>query len=435
MEFSSAFTSNVILYLISLEALQLFNFQYMTPVQKAVIPLFTSYKDVVVEAVTGSGKTLSFVIPILEILLRKFKENPLSINQIGAIIISPTRELAKQISNVIKEFLDILNKNKGIDFTQLLFIGGNDPLEDIKLFQKQGAHIVVGTPGRLDDLLQRKNLFNSKELEVLVLDEADRLLDMGFEKNLVSIIRQIPKQRRTGLFSATMTEGLNQLVKAGLRNPVRVVVKVENKIGQVLSEQRVPTTLLIEYLICKADEKLYTLISLLCSDFDQKSIVYFSTGACVDFYYKILTKLESTKKLVFHSLHGKMVPKKREATFTKFTNGFKGSVLLCTDIAARGLDIPDIDFVIQYDPPQDPKAFSHRCGRTARIGKSGKAVVLLHPTEEPFVEFLKIRKFPISECSVSMPNISTSNQDILDHILTQNKSDRDIMDKVNLLLT
>ena len=123
---------------------------------------------------------------------------------------------------------DILNKNEGIHFTQLLFIGGNDPVENIKMFQKQGAHIVVGTPGRLDDLLQRKNIFNAKELEVLVLDEADRLLDMGFEKNLVSIIRQIPKQRRTGLFSATMTEGLNQLVKAGLRNPVRVVVKVEN---------------------------------------------------------------------------------------------------------------------------------------------------------------------------------------------------------------
>ncbi|KAJ3269759.1 hypothetical protein HDV01_001060 [Terramyces sp. JEL0728] len=406
-------------------------YSQMTPVQASVIPLFLSYKDVVVEAVTGSGKTLSFVIPILEMLLRRYQQGrPLKKNEIGVVIISPTRELAQQIHKVMTPFVDALNDDENCvvkeGIRHLLFIGGNDTREDVKLFNQKGAQIVIGTPGRLDDLFKRSTIFNTKEVEVLVMDEADRLLDMGFEVQLTSIIRKIPKQRRTGLFSATMTEALTKLVKAGLRNPVKVQVKVQSNDGEMISEQKVPSTLEMFYLIAKPEEKTARLISILKNHKEKKFIIYFATGALVDFYYKILKNIEEVRDMSFHSLHGKMVTKKRELTFQKYSQGGPGSVLICTDIAARGLDLPDIDFVIQYDAPQDPKAFAHRCGRTARIGRGGQAVIMLNENESTYVEFLDIRKLSTKEYP-DEGGVSTSA--ILLQIKDMVVGDRDIYDK------
>lgn len=209
-----------------LDAVSTMGFVEMTPVQSGAIPLFMKNKDVVVEAVTGSGKTLSFLIPILEKIHRRSRK--LAASEVGAIVISPTRELATQIAKVLAEFEPYFQNIK-----HQLLIGGETSLEeDMAAFQELHPDILVGTPGRLEDMLsQKRSGVNVKELEVLVLDEADRLLDMGFSASLNKIMSLLPKQRRTGLFSATMTDGLHELVRAGLRNPVRVVVKVEDLVG------------------------------------------------------------------------------------------------------------------------------------------------------------------------------------------------------------
>ncbi|KAI8824129.1 P-loop containing nucleoside triphosphate hydrolase protein [Fimicolochytrium jonesii] len=457
-----------------LDALRTLSFSQMTPVQASTVPLFMKNKDVVVEAVTGSGKTLAFVIPILEMLLRRHRDGrPLLKNQIGALIISPTRELARQIFDVTTTFLDAINaasaaeaeaaeadregaegaENTALEDAEritptlrhMLFIGGNNVHDDVIEFQKLGAQVVIGTPGRLDDLLKRGALFNTKELEVLVLDEADRLLDMGFEQVLTAIIQRLPKQRRTGLFSATMSDALNQLVRVGLRNPVRVQVKVES-LNKKVKEQVTPASLEIGYVLCTPEQKMVQLICFLRNQRHKKYIVYFSTCACVDYFFKILSSLSYLKDFTFYSLHGKMDPKRRELVYKKFTSAPSSSVLVCTDVAARGLDIPDVDYVIQFDPPQDPKAFAHRCGRTARLGRQGKAVVFLTPEEDTYVEFLKIRKVPMIELPLQIderpdePGITPSgkpstvnpviNQEtVLQSIQKLNTKDRDVFEK------
>ncbi|OAQ33902.1 DEAD-domain-containing protein [Linnemannia elongata AG-77] len=364
----------------------------MTPVQSGAIPLFMKNKDVVVEAVTGSGKTLSFLIPILEKIHRRSRK--LGPTEVGAIVISPTRELATQITKVLKDFEPFFQ-----NISHQLLIGGETSLEeDIATFQEVHPDILIGTPGRLEDILsQKRSGVNVKELEVLVLDEADRLLDMGFSVSLNKIMSLLPKQRRTGLFSATMTDGLSELVRAGLRNPVRVVVKVEDLVGG--GGQRTPASLHIGYILCSTSQKLLLLTHLLRQEANnKKTIVYFATCASVDYFYKLLSRLPALSDFAIHSLHGKMETKKRSLTFKSFTDIPAGSpgVLLCTDVASRGLDIPDVDFVVQVDPPQDPKAFTHRCGRAGRAGREGKAVVfLVKGKEETYVDFLKVRKVPI----------------------------------------
>ncbi|KAK3809457.1 MAG: P-loop containing nucleoside triphosphate hydrolase protein [Benniella sp.] len=377
-----------------LDAVSTMGFIEMTPVQSGAIPLFMKNKDVVVEAVTGSGKTLSFLIPILEKIHRR--SHKLAASEVGAIVISPTRELATQIAKVLTEFEPFLQNIK-----HQLLIGGETSLEeDIASFREIGPDVLIGTPGRLEDMLsQKRDGVNVKELEVLVLDEADRLLDMGFSVSLNKIMSLLPKQRRTGLFSATMTDGLHELVRAGLRNPVRVVVKVEDLVGG--GGQRTPASLHIGYILCQTSQKLLLLAHLLRQESaTKKTIVYFATCASVDYFYKLLSRLPALSGFAIHSLHGKMETKKRTLTFKSFTEIPAGSpgVLLCTDVASRGLDIPDVDFVVQVDPPQDPKAFTHRCGRAGRAGREGKAVVfLVRGKEETYVDFLKVRKVPIQQ--------------------------------------
>ncbi|RUS20365.1 P-loop containing nucleoside triphosphate hydrolase protein [Endogone sp. FLAS-F59071] len=384
----------------TLDTLATMGFDQMTPVQASAIPLFLKNKDVVVEAVTGSGKTLAFVIPIIEKLM--YREHPLQKYEIGAIVVTPTRELAQQIHSVFTLFLR--DHPFTPPLTHALFIGGASPLTaDASQFRATDPKILVGTPGRLEELLRFKSLIITRELEILVLDEADRLLDMGFAVQLSAIIAQLPKQRRTGLFSATMTDALGELVRAGLRNPVRVVVKVEDLNGR--EEQRTPATLTIGYVVCEPDQKLGQVVRIVLHEQQQddgkgarKFIVYFATCACVDYFYKILSKLPQLKQFSVHSLHGQMDTKRRTATYTTFTAlpTNTPAILLCTDVASRGLDIPDVDFVLQMDSPQDPKVFVHRCGRTARAGRKGRAVVLLNRgREETYVDFLKLRKVPL----------------------------------------
>ncbi|KAG9286965.1 hypothetical protein G9A89_001203 [Geosiphon pyriformis] len=381
-----------------LDTLMTMGFTEMTPVQSSVIPLFMQNKDVVVEAVTGSGKTLAFVIPILEKLMHR--KHPLRKNELGALVITPTRELALQISSVFSIFL----KDSTIPLTHALFIGGtSNILEDQSRFLEIGPDIVIGTPGRLEDLIAGRNsvrsLTDTREFEILVLDEADRLLDMGFSQSLNNIIAYLPRQRRTGLFSATMTDGMTEIVRTGLRNPVKIKVKVEDLHSK--DEQRIPSTLEISYVVCEPHQKLSQLWRFLKSEkIAKKYIIYFATCASVDYFYKILSNMPQFKSFLIHSLHGQMKPKRRSATYQAFLNIPRTSpaLLLCTDVAARGLDLPDVDVVIQMDAPQDPKVFAHRCGRTARAGRLGKALLFLgRGREEVYIDFLKIRKIPLQK--------------------------------------
>ena len=254
------------------------SYESMTPVQRATIPLFQSHKDVVVEAVTGSGKTLAFVVPLIELLLQRLERNELK-RKVYALILSPTRELANQIFNVLNQLLNTTESK----ITSILLTGGHDIAVDLKKYCESGGNIVVGTVGRINELFKRESVFDLRELDMLILDEADRLLDNGFETKLLEILKRLPKQRRTGLFSATMSEACNNLIKAGLRNPYKVTIQVK---GVENIEQKYPETLNMKYMIVSAHDKLFNLLQiLLCKK--AKTIVYFNTGACVDFYYKV----------------------------------------------------------------------------------------------------------------------------------------------------
>ncbi|GAA5868460.1 hypothetical protein JCM1840_007003 [Sporobolomyces johnsonii] len=436
-------------------------FEQMTPVQASTIPLFMQHKDVVVEAVTGSGKTLAFVIPVLEKLLRRDK--PLGKREIGAIIISPTRELATQIHSVFSHFISAQPTSDPSDPSDpstsssastrtlpppLLLIGGNSLPQDKQAFFETGADILIGTPGRLEEFLlgsssvamgKKKGAGARKEsgvgvgdtrgLEVLVMDEADRLLDLGFTPTLTRLLDHFPKQRRTGLFSATMTDALGQLVRVGLRNPVRVVVKVEAKSvkGKAkddgTGDRKIPALLQNGYIVCPPSERMAMLLRILQQEAfaaddgegggARKFIVYFATCACVDYFYKILSSLPSLASSNFslHSLHGQQSSTRRTSTYTAFTSlpPTTPGILLCTDVAARGLDLPDVDVVVQADPPVDPRVFGHRVGRTARAGRTGKAVVLLGKgREEGYVGFLNVRKIPLTRLSYDAVSPGTS---------------------------
>ncbi|KAI7845551.1 hypothetical protein COHA_000842 [Chlorella ohadii] len=336
-----------------------------TPVQEATIPLFCGNKDVAVDACTGSGKTLAFVLPLVERLRRL--EQPLKKNQVGAVVVSPTRELARQIHDVMQPYIASLPGLRA-----LLLVGGTDPAADVAAFKESGGHVLVGTPGRLDDIMQRCSTMDLRTVEVLVLDEADRLLDMGFKAQLDAIMRRLPRQRRTGLFSATQTEAVEALARAGLRNPVRVNVAValaetegtrperdqQGAAPPADVVQRTPSTLQIQYTVSEAEMKLPQLVAFLKEHAAEKTIVYFLTCACVDFVSAVLPRLPQCKLL------------------------------------------------------SDPSAFVHRVGRTARMGRSGNAVVYLLPHEASYVDFLRVRKIPLQQAPLanSLPDIQPTLQ-------------------------
>jgi ATP-dependent RNA helicase DDX55/SPB4 len=214
--------------------------------------------------------------------------------------------------------------------------------------------LVLLFSGRLEDTLFRVKEFNTRKLEVLVLDEADRLLDMGFEKSLNKILSRLPKQRRTGLFSATQTSQVEALMRAGLRNPAIISVKVEDKQGQA-STQATPTSLRNYFAMVEPDTKLAHLVRYLAQHPDRKIIVFVLTCAMVDYFGKILPEIpqlaERSASGGIHALHGQMVQKKRTAIYDEFVQSQNG-VLIATDLIARGVDIPDVDCIIQFDPPQ-----------------------------------------------------------------------------------
>ena len=387
-------------------------FTRAAPVQAACVPLLLGHRDVVAEACTGSGKTLAFLIPALELMARASAAQRPSRGEVLALVVSPTRELAGQTFALAQKLLGGVSKD-GEDggarsLGAALAVGGQKGTEG----HPSGLPgLLVGTPGRLYELLVLGpgsggsgggGVLGTKCLELLVLDEADRLLEMGFRRQLDAILAALPKQRRTGLFSATQTAAVRDLARSGLRNPSRVAVKVQvgaegaGGRGALDGTRAMPAELRTLYSTCTPEEKIGRLLGFLRGVGEgQKVIVYCMTCAVVDFLRVAAPvfqgELRGTRPFF---LHGRMKQTGREAAVAAFS-GTGGACLFCTDVAARGLDFPRVDWVVQLDPPQDPAMYVHRVGRTARAGGSGSALLLLHPNEEPYVEFLARRKAPL----------------------------------------
>lgn len=378
-----------------------------TPVQAAAIPqLLALHRDVIVEACTGSGKTLSYLLPTLEILRKTFPDRASKPESVGGMILAPTRELAIQVHKIG------LLYSRAVGLGCRLLTSGNGLEVDRKRKAKTAPKVeeddsgrwdlLIGTPGRLEEWTGEHRL-QLTTLEVLILDEADTLLSLGFQAKLQRIISRLPKQRRTGLFSATQTKQLEDLVRAGMRNPATISVRVNSTAASALDGssssgfQKTPTRLENSYCVVEANDKLQLLANFLLAHADKKVICFFATCASVDYLAECVLKHALGSRLKLFGLHGKMNPKRRKLTFEGFCAESGGSVLCCTDVVARGIDLPDVDWIIQFDAPKEPDFFVHRCGRTARAGRSGSALLFLLPNEVAFVEYLASQKVPLAK--------------------------------------
>lgn len=382
---------------------------------------------------------------MVEKLLRL--EEPIKKHHVGAIIVSPTRELATQIHSVLLSLLafhtpssELLKPIEGDEqkrsfsahtvLPQLLLGGTTSPAQDLSRFLKHSPNLLISTPGRLLELLSSPHVHcPQSSFEVLVLDEADRLLDLGFKDDLQKILGHLPKQRRTGLFSASVSEAVGEIVRVGLRNPVKIAVKVKSASGD---DKKTPASLQMSYLLTSASQKFPALLSLL-SQLDprpQKTIIYLSTCAAVDYFAPVLSAI-LPKQFSLIPLHGKHPPNVRQKNFSKYITAVSSSILLTTDVAARGLDIPQVDLVVQLDPPSDPKVFLHRCGRAGRAGRKGLSVIFLQPgREEDYIPFLEVRKTPIS--TLTKPEIKITDDDaklVTSKIRKEVLADRALYDK------
>ncbi|KAI1368168.1 ATP-dependent rRNA helicase SPB4 [Xylaria arbuscula] len=436
----------------SQDAVSAMGFARATPVQASVWPLMgTGHKDVVVEAVTGSGKTLAFLIPLVHRILRL--EEPTKKHHIAGIVIAPTRELAIQIHKTLTDLIAFHPVSAEVApflssdeekrpstsspaIVPQLLSGGRgssvSPAEDVRYFIRHSPNVIISTPGRLNDFLSSPHVHcPQSSFEMLVLDEADRLLDLGFKADLQGILSRLPKQRRTALFSASVGEAVSEIIRVGLRNPVKVSVRVKTKSGDVIEERKTPASLQMTYLTTPSQKKLPAVVRLLqhLEPRPLRSIIFLSTCAAVDYFSNILPAL-LPEGFQLNILHGKQDAKVREKGVSKFLKATEPSILLTTDVAARGLDFPAVDFVLQIDPPTDPKTFLHRCGRAGRAGRRGLSVVLLQPNESDYVTFLDVRKTPITPFTQFDVEISESEADDMSlRIRNMVKKDRALYDK------
>ena len=314
---------------------------------------------------------------------------------------------------------------------QLLVGGTTKAAEDLSTFLRISPNILVGTPGRLAELLSSAYVkAPAASFEVLVMDEADRLLDLGFAQELTRILGYLPKQRRTGLFSASLSEAVEKLITVGLLYPHKITVRVRSlKDGGLIQERKTPMSLQMSYIMAPASQKIPALCQLLekLEPRPQRIIVFFSTCFAVKYFSRVLHGIVPAGFSIT-TLHGKLEAQVREKNFERFVNATSPTILLTTDIAARGLDIPQVDLVVQFDPPTDTKVFIHRCGRAGRAGRRGLAVVMLQPgCEEAYIQLLDVRKTPIAP--LENPVIEVTEEEverISKRICAQAQSDREI---------
>ncbi|PKU76796.1 DEAD-box ATP-dependent RNA helicase 10 [Dendrobium catenatum] len=360
------------------EACESLGWKTPSKIQVEAIPHALEGRDVIGLAQTGSGKTGAFALPIIQALLEKPQP-------FFACILSPTRELAIQIS----QQFEALGSSIGVKCSVL--VGGVDMMAQAISLAKR-PHIIVGTPGRLLDHLSNTKGFSLRMLKYLVLDEADRLLNMDFEKAIDDILKAIPRERRTYLFSATMTKKVGKLQRACLKNPVKI---------EASSKYSTVDTLKQQFRLVPAKYKDCYLVYILTEMSGSTSMVF--TRTCDS--TRLLALLLRNLGLKAIPISGQMSQTKRLGALNKFKAG-DCNILLCTDVASRGLDIPSVDLVINYDIPSNSKDYIHRVGRTARAGRSGLAISLVNQYEVEWyiqIEQLigkKLPEFPAEEAEV-----------------------------------
>ena len=336
----------------TLANLQQLGYLEMTPIQAASLPAALAGKDLIAQAETGSGKTAAFALALLERLNpRRFA--------VQALVLCPTRELADQVT------IEIRRLARATDNIKVVTLCGGVALRGQRASLEQGAHIVVGTPGRVMDHLAREYL-NLEALNTLVLDEADRMLDMGFFEDMATVAKQCPKERQTLLFSATYPEGIEKLAKQFMREPLRVQVAAQQT--ESLIEQRF-------YEVTRANR--FEAVALLLNHFRPISTLAFcnTKQQCKD----LVTYLQAQGFSAL-ALYGELEQRERDQVLAQFSNR-SASILVATDVASRGLDITQLEAVINVDITPDPEVHVHRIGRTGRAGESGLALSLASMNE------------------------------------------------------
>lgn len=346
--------------------LQELGYKQPTPIQEKAIPLVLEGVDLLAEAQTGTGKTASFALPIIEKLSKTPAEG--SYHEIRALILAPTRELAIQVADNTFEYGRALNM-------RVISVFGGVRLDNQVRKLKRGADILVATPGRLIDLLQQKAI-NLDSLEYLVLDEADRMLDLGFIEPIKQIMEFAAEPRQTLLFSATLDESIEVLAEFYLNDPKKVRVAPRNSASQQVKQ--------FAYSVDNGDKS--DVLSYLIKDGEWgQTLVFARTKNRVDQLVEFLQK----EGLDAEGIHGDKSQRERNQTYKRFVDG-RLDILVATDVAARGLDIESLPHVVNYDLPNVPENYVHRIGRTGRAGETGEAVSLVSSSEKEFLE--RIRK-------------------------------------------
>ncbi|KAL4361697.1 hypothetical protein GQ457_04G015450 [Hibiscus cannabinus] len=391
------------------KAIKEMGFQYMTQIQARAIPPLMIGKDVLGAARTGSGKTLAFLVPAVE-LLYNVRFTPR--NGTGVIVICPTRELAIQTHAVAKDLLKYHSQTLG------LVIGGSARRGEAERIVK-GVNLLVATPGRLLDHLQNTKGFIYKNLKCLIIDEADRILEANFEEEMKQIIKHLPKEnRQTALFSATQTKKVEDLARLSFQT-TPIYIDVDDGRKKVTNEG-----LQQGYCVVHSSKRFILLYSFLKRNLSKKVMVFFSSCNSVKFHAELLRYIH----VDCLDIHGKQKQQKRTTTFFDFCKAEKG-ILLCTDVAARGLDIPAVDWIVQYDPPDEPKEYIHRVGRTARgEGAKGNALLFLIPEELQFLRYLKAAKVPVKEYEFDekkLANVQSHLEKLVANNYYLNKSAKD----------
>ena len=361
------------------------HFKTLTDIQKKAIPLTLKGADILGAAKTGSGKTLAFLVPVLENLYRR---RWTELEGLGALILSPTRELAIQIFEVLRKI------GRYHTFSAGLVIGGKSLQEERERLGRM--NILVCTPGRMLQHMDQTAAFETDNLQMLVLDEADRIMDMGFQSTVDAIVEHLPKERQTLLFSATQTKKVSDLARLSLRDPEYVSV-------HEAANSATPSTLQQNYIVTPLPDKLDTLWSFLRSNLKSKILVFMSSGKQVRFVYEAFRHMQPGIPLLH--LHGRQKQTARLDITTKFS-ATKNSCLFATDVVARGLDFPAVDWVIQLDCPEDAETYIHRVGRTARYERNGRAVLFLEPSEEEGM----LKRLEQRKVTVEMINVRQKKQ-------------------------
>jgi len=346
-----------------LEAINKMGFVEPTPVQIAAIPFMMEKRDVIVQAQTGTGKTAAFAIPILHNINKLKKELDHPVKGPFALVLVPTRELAIQVSE------ETARLGQYLKIRLLPVYGGQSISLQLKELEK-GVDIVVGTPGRIIDHIKRGSL-NQQYIRFVVLDEADRMLDMGFIDDIKFIISRLPKERHTSLFSATIPEEIRRLAIDHMHQPETIIVSEEELV--------LPSTQQIYFSVGRRN-KIWALCRVLDKE-KPKAIIFCQTKKMVDVLYE---RLKSYGYPV-EAIHGDLPQSKREKVIRDFRKGIV-KILVATDVAARGLDIEDVSLVVNYDIPESPEWYVHRIGRTGRAGKVGKAITFVSAEEKDILE-------------------------------------------------